>query len=112
NPLHAAEPAPPVEDSPYLPTSRRFLNPIYVRVEAIEEYAALDPAVRAVVDALGAELSSGNADAALLDRDATLAGKLTALAHVFATPRSVERATSLQDFLDREGPALTQFATW
>jgi 4-alpha-glucanotransferase len=33
NPLHAAEPVPPMEPSPYLPTTRRFLNPLYLRVE-------------------------------------------------------------------------------
>ena len=35
NPLHAAEPVPPMEPSPYLPTTRRFVNPIYLRVEDI-----------------------------------------------------------------------------
>ena len=39
NPLHAAEPRPPMEPSPYLPTSRRFANPIYLRLGA-------DPGVR------------------------------------------------------------------
>ena len=35
NPLHAAEPVAPMEPSPYLPTSRRFVNPIYIRVEDV-----------------------------------------------------------------------------
>ncbi|HEX2704397.1 MAG TPA: 4-alpha-glucanotransferase, partial [Candidatus Lustribacter sp.] len=35
NPLHAAEAVAPMEPSPYLPTSRRFVNPIYLRVEDI-----------------------------------------------------------------------------
>ena len=35
NPLHAAEPVAPLEPSPYLPTSRRFFNPLYLRVERI-----------------------------------------------------------------------------
>ncbi len=39
NPLHAAAPTSPMEPSPYLPTSRRFVNPLYLRVEAIPEYA-------------------------------------------------------------------------
>ena len=39
NPLHAAAPTPPMEPSPYLPTSRRFINPLYLRVEAIAEFA-------------------------------------------------------------------------
>ena len=41
NPLHAAEPVAPMEPSPYLPTSRRFANPLYLRVERIPEYAYL-----------------------------------------------------------------------
>lgn len=42
NPLHAAQPMTPLEPSPYLPTSRRYVNPIYIRPEAIAEYATLD----------------------------------------------------------------------
>ena len=42
NPLHAAEPAARMEPSPYLPTTRRFQNPLYLRVERIREYADLD----------------------------------------------------------------------
>ena len=30
NPLHAAEPTPPMEASPYLPTTRRFFSPLYI----------------------------------------------------------------------------------
>lgn len=37
NPMHAAAPTEPMEPSPYLPTSRRFVNPLYLRVEAIPE---------------------------------------------------------------------------
>ena len=39
NPLHAAAPTAPMEPSPYLPTSRRYVNPLYLRVEAIAEFA-------------------------------------------------------------------------
>ena len=35
NPLHAAEPTAPMEPSPYLPTTRRFANPLYLRVEQV-----------------------------------------------------------------------------
>ena len=44
-----------MEPSPYLPTTRRFANPLYLRVERIPEYADLAPADRAAVDALHAE---------------------------------------------------------
>ena len=52
NPLHAAEPVPPMEPSPYLPTTRRFQNPLYLRVERIPEFADLDDAARAEIAAL------------------------------------------------------------
>ncbi|MFI5083931.1 MAG: 4-alpha-glucanotransferase, partial [Streptosporangiales bacterium] len=35
NPLHAAEPQPPVSPSPYLPMSRRQISPLYLRIEDI-----------------------------------------------------------------------------
>ena len=46
NPLHAAEPVAPLTASPYLPTTRLFANPLYLRVEAIPEFAALSPKSR------------------------------------------------------------------
>ena len=49
NPLHAAEPVAPMEDSPYLPATRRFVNPIYLRVEDIPEVVRLDATGRARV---------------------------------------------------------------
>jgi 4-alpha-glucanotransferase len=49
NPLHAAQATPPMEASPYLPTTRRFVNPIYIRVEDLPEIAYLDAATRARV---------------------------------------------------------------
>ena len=54
NPLHAAEPAPPIRPSPYLPTSRRFTSPLYLRPEDVPEYAAADPGLRGRVDGLAA----------------------------------------------------------
>jgi 4-alpha-glucanotransferase len=41
NPLHAAEPVPPLQPSPYSPSTRRFFNPLYIRIEAIPEVAYL-----------------------------------------------------------------------
>ena len=56
NPLHAAEPVPPIEPSPYLPTSRRFANPLYLRVERIPEYATAPAEARARSTRCGREL--------------------------------------------------------
>ena len=51
NPLHAGSPASPIEPSPYLPASRRFANPLYLRLEAVPEAAYLG-AARAEFDRL------------------------------------------------------------
>lgn len=42
NPIHASAPLTPLEPSPYLPESRRFLNVTYIRPQDIPEYAELD----------------------------------------------------------------------
>ena len=110
NPLHAAEPVPPIEDSPYLPTSRRYLNPLYVRVPDVPELAALSTADRALVEAYAA----GPFDDAegLLDRQASYAAKLAALDLLHGAPRSAARERELQEFCGREGPELRQFGVW
>ncbi len=38
NPLHALFPARPEHASPYSPSSRRFINPLYLDIEAIEDF--------------------------------------------------------------------------
>ena len=72
NPLHAAEPLPPVSPSPYLPMSRHQISPLYLRVEDIGEYQGLSAGDRARVEALAAPLRAASTTAALIDRDAVL----------------------------------------
>ena len=72
NPLHAAEPQPPVSPSPYLPMSRRQISPLYLRIEDIPEYQGLSAGDRARVEALAAPLRAASGTAALIDRDAVL----------------------------------------
>ena len=111
NPLHAAEPAAPMEPSPYLPVTRRFANPLYLRPEMIEEYAYLDDDARAEVDALRSSVSPLN-KADRIDRDASWTAKDAALRLVHRVPRSPGRQISYRAFLDAEGPGLVDFATW
>lgn len=110
NPLHAAAPTNPMEPSPYLPTSRRFANPIYLRVEAIPECARLAKGgrigkLRAAVQARAARHDS-------IDRDAAWAAKRTALKRIFRVRRTPGRQLAFDAFKAREGAALDDFATW
>jgi 4-alpha-glucanotransferase len=110
NPLHAAEPVPPVEDSPYLPTSRRYLNPLYLRVTDVPELAALPKKQRAKVEAYAA--GPFDDEDGLLDRQASYAAKLAALDLVHAAPRTPARERSFEAFLADQGPELHQFSIW
>jgi 4-alpha-glucanotransferase len=111
NPLHAAEPVPPLEPSPYLPSSRRFFNPLYLRVEAVPELAALPSRARARMSVL-ARRARERASGDRIDRDAAWAAKREALRLLFAVPRSAGRELDLAAFRRREGSALTDFAAW
>jgi 4-alpha-glucanotransferase len=112
NPLHAAEPVPPVSPSPYLPMSRRFLSPLYLRVEDIPEYAQLPPDQRRRIAALAAPLRARNSTPGLIDRDAVWAAKRAALEIVHAGPLSPARRAAFRRFTIREGHALDDWATW
>ncbi|HEX6888954.1 MAG TPA: 4-alpha-glucanotransferase [Candidatus Nanopelagicales bacterium] len=112
NPLHAASPAPPMEPSPYLPVTRRFANPIYLRVEAIEEYAALPLADRARIEALSIPVRALSTSPDLIDRDEIWAAKAKALRILFEATLSPGRQARFDAFVEREGQGLTDFATW
>ncbi len=112
NPLHAAEPRPPIEPSPYLPSSRRFANPIYLRVERIPEYAALSAEQRAKVDHLRTGLETKLTRSKVIDRNRSWKAKRKALKIIFRTPRTPGRAASLAGYRRREGKGLADYATW
>ena len=112
NPLHAAEPVPPVSTSPYLPMSRRFISPLYLRIEDIPEYSALDDRERGHIAALAKPLKAANDAGSLLDRDAVWAAKRAALKILHQVPMSPRRAAEYRAYREREGQALTDWATW
>jgi 4-alpha-glucanotransferase len=98
NPLHAVAPGLPVQPSPYYPASRRWTNPLYLRVEDTAAYAAAPVEVRAQVESLRRRTDNG---ADRIDRDTSWAAKLEALALVapYAAPVVIEGQ-------------LLDFATW
>ena len=110
NPLHAAQPVPPLEASPYLPATRRFASPLYLRIEDIPETALLSAAEHARVLALTERARSSSAD--LIDRDAIWDAKGEALAMLFAVPRSTRRERQFRRYVRSEGQGLVDFATW
>jgi 4-alpha-glucanotransferase len=112
NPLHAAEPVAPMEPSPYLPTTRRFANPVYLRVERIPEYADASESVRAEVVALREELLARPGILDRVDRDASWSAKRAALSLVHDVPRTPGRELAFKAYREREGSGLEDYATW
>jgi 4-alpha-glucanotransferase len=112
NPLHATAPTPPVVSSPYSPSTRRFLNPMYLRIEDLPEYGGLEPRDRARVDELAAQRRRDNTDAGTLDRDAAYGAKLQALRWIHRVTPSAERAEAYRAYRRAEGEGLDDFALW
>src|SRR5699024_2127527 len=112
NPLHAAEPSAPMTPSPYLPTTRRFLNPVYIRPEDIRETAYLPNSQRTLLEWALDALRPMNTDAGPIDRDAVWAEKKSALETIFAFGRSPARQRSLDRFRAEQGRGLEDFALW
>jgi 4-alpha-glucanotransferase len=77
SPMHAPQPVGRVEASPYSPSSRRWFNPLLLRIEE------LPGAGDATVEALGAQARALNAGP-VVDRDAVWALKRRALDHLWA----------------------------
>ncbi|PFG19946.1 4-alpha-glucanotransferase [Serinibacter salmoneus] len=112
NPVHAGEVTGHIEPSPYLPASRRFVSPLYIRPEDIAEAAYLPSSQRALVEWAQESVAASNTDARHLDRDASWAAKRSALEVIFQAPRSARRQRSFEAFRAREGRVLEDFALW
>jgi len=114
NPLHAAVPGAPTDPSPYRPSSRRFPDPVYLRVEDVPEYVYVEEReqVRGLLERAARLRESVLEKGALIDRDAVWELKREALELVRQVPLGPGRRAAYVDFLAREGQALEDHATW
>jgi 4-alpha-glucanotransferase len=112
NPLHAIEPVPPVSASPYLPMSRRWVSPLYLRIEDIPEYAELSYPERKRVSRLSEPLREASRTPALIDRNAVWTAKREALETLRKVPLSDSRQAAFDSFRAEHGQALADWAAW
>jgi 4-alpha-glucanotransferase len=110
NPLHAGAPVAPMEPSPYLPTSRRYVNPLYLRPETIPEFA--EARRRGGIRRLRIQLQGNTRGTDLIDRDAAWAAKRDVLESVYRVERSAGRQLAYEAYREREGASLDDFAIW
>ncbi|MFJ7274077.1 4-alpha-glucanotransferase [Kitasatospora sp. NPDC098663] len=119
NPLHQAlpaAPAAPTDPSPYRPSSRRFADPVHLRVEAVPEYAYLTGDQRAEAEELGRRAARLRDEVlghdGLIDRDAVWALKREALELLHEVPRGPGRQAAYEAYQRREGDWLRRNALW
>ncbi|MFF3481971.1 4-alpha-glucanotransferase [Streptomyces sp. NPDC002701] len=116
NPMHAAVPGAPTDPSPYRPSSRRYPDPVHLRVEDIPEFAYVDEGDRerllGILERARRLRESVLEKDALIDRDAVWELKREALELVRDVPLGPGRRAAYCDFLAEEGEALEDHATW
>lgn len=96
NPLHAVAPVLPLEASPYLPATRRFRNPVYLRVDEV-------PGVVTDDDRPGVDV---------IDRDAAWTYKLRVLRAAYDERAGADPSDGFAEWRAEQGAALEEFATW
>ncbi|WP_030894950.1 4-alpha-glucanotransferase [Streptomyces sp. NRRL S-474] len=114
NPLHAAVPGAPTDPSPYRPSSRRFPDPVHLRIEDVPEYAYIKDRERldALLEKSGRLRTAVLEEGALIDRDAVWELKREALELLCDVPLGPGRRAAYCDFLAEQGQALEDHATW
>jgi len=112
NPLHAAEPTPPLSNSPYLPMTRRYVSPLYLRIEDVPEYQRLTREQRRQAAELAGPLRAASRTPELIDRDAVWAAKRQVLEMIFKAGMTAERQADYLAYASREGKSLTDWAAW
>ena len=99
NPVHALFLADPERTSPYSPSSREFLNPLYIALDRV------DGADHVLSSSERTALCEGEH----VDTAAVVRAKRHALEQVFATQAD---APAFAEFCDRDGTGLEDFATF
>ncbi|MBO0685651.1 MAG: 4-alpha-glucanotransferase, partial [Candidatus Dormibacteraeota bacterium] len=105
NPLHAPLPTLPHEPSPYYPSSRRFRNPLYLRVEQVPGAGKLGESLAPLAEA-GRALNHQR----LLQRDSVHELKMRALGELFQLFDQADPA--FQAFRREQGSDLRDYATF
>ncbi|MCL1922684.1 MAG: 4-alpha-glucanotransferase [Propionibacteriaceae bacterium] len=120
NPIHAGHVTIPMNPSPYYPSTRRYIDPLYIRPEDTEEYIQGFKKAHKVVDQVG-QLRQQSLSEALtcpeICRDSVWAAKRQALEMIFnelvsSGASSQKRLEEFEQYVRHEGEGLVRYATW
>jgi 4-alpha-glucanotransferase len=122
NPLHALFPAEPRHISPYSPSSRLFLNPLYIDVEAVPDFAD-SAAAQARIAGPDAATLAALRDSELVDYVQVAALKHPAFVDLYCSFAErhlgidrvgavTERGAAFRRFQREGGPTLAAYATF
>ncbi len=103
NPLHAATPVVPQQASPYSPTTRRYLNPLYLAIHDLP--GARDLPELPQLDRMGARLNARP----LIERDRIFELKMRALGSLYGR---FAGSADFDGFLVTEGASLREYAAY
>lgn len=118
NPLHALFPHNPSHASPYSPSSRQFLNVLYLDVEALPEFAECDAAQHQVRDRVFQQRLDRLRGSELVDYPGVAGAKMTVLETLYGhfqkehLDRGDERAEAFAGFRRSRGDALRLHALY
>lgn len=112
NPLHAAETTGHMTPSPYLPVSRRFFNPIYIRPEDIREVAYIPASQRSLIEWAAEKPKASSLENTNIDRDMIWEAKRSALEVIYQAGRSQARQRDFNRFREEQGQGLEDYALW
>jgi 4-alpha-glucanotransferase len=118
NPLHALMPANPAHISPYSPSSRLFLNVLYISVEDVPDFAECDAARQRVGAGDFQETLQRLRATANVDYVGVAAAKFEILKLLYASFRSLhleqntERSQAFRSFVEMQGEALRLHAIY
>jgi len=113
NPLHALFPADPALCGPYSPSSRHFLNILYIDPEAVEDFASCVEAQRLLATPEFQARLESLRDSAEVDYPGVTACKLEVLRllhHSFTRRAAAQRRAAFETFRAEQGEALERFA--
>lgn len=117
NPIHALSPSQPKNASPYSPTSRKWLNILYIDITAVEEFAGNKDLQEKVNSEAFKQQLNALRDTQWVDYEAVAALKISSLRKLFATlndgsVKSKKRLVLFNRYVEEKGESLKQQASY